>query len=331
MKKSGCFGVVLFLALCLSMLGNLILFGLLAASTGSAMNPKMRTGNVMFEEEVLVAAGPSRIAVIPVQGLIAFSVTGPSGASMVEETQAALQQALDDPSVVAIVLSIDSPGGEITASDVLYHAVSQASERKPVVAFFNAIGTSGAYYMACGATQIWCHPTTFTGSIGVIISTINYRDLFGKVGLESIIFKSGAFKDMLNGAREITPEEAAYVQDLVMQSYERFLGIVAESRDLNARALQSGPADGRILSGTDALEEKLVDGLGYVADAYAQAMRLAEVEDATIIRYEPTFSLTNFFRLFGEARARSLEVNLWKPNFDLEPGRFYLLPPMLAQ
>jgi protease-4 len=331
MKKSGCFGVVLFLALCVSMLGNLVLFGLLAASTGSKVGTTLRTGTVAFEEEVLVAGGPAKVAVIPVLGLIAFSVTGPSGASMVEEVQSALHQAMEDPSVVAVVLAIDSPGGEITASDVLYHSVKEAAERKPVVAFFNSIGTSGAYYLACGASEIWCHPTTFTGSIGVIISTLNYRDLFGKVGLQSVIFKSGEFKDMLNGAREITPEEAAYVQSLVMQSYDRFLGIVAESRDLSASLLRRGPADGRILSGTDAYEEKLVDGLGYVRQAYAKAMELAEVENATIVRYEPTFSLANFFRLFGEVRERSVEVNLWKPTFDLEPGRFYLLPPMLAQ
>ena len=104
--------------------------------------------------------------------------------------------------------------------------------------YFNSIGASGAYYAACGASYIMCNATTFTGSIGVIISTLNYRDLLGKVGLEAVVFKSGKFKDMLSGAREMTPEEKAYVEGLVMQSYDRFVGIVARSRNLDEQSLR---------------------------------------------------------------------------------------------
>jgi protease-4 len=331
MKKSGCFGVALFLALCLSMLANLVLFGMLAASDGGSGPRTLNTmTGVSFEEEILVSGGQEKVVVIPLQGIISFGESGPSGASMVEEVKTALEQALNDPDVVSVVFSVDSPGGEITASDVLYHSISQFAEHKPVVVFINSVGASGAYYAACGANWIMSNPTSFTGSIGVIISTLNYEDLFGKVGLQSIVFKSGKFKDMLSGTRPISPAEAEYVQGLVMQSYERFLGIVAESRELNAEMLRDGAADGRILSGEDALEAKLIDQVGYIEESYTKAMELAEVEEATVVRYQPTFSFASFFRIFGEAPSAQVEVNLTPSGVRLEPGRLYLLPPLFA-
>lgn len=328
MKNSGCFGVALFLALCVSMLGNMVLFGVLMATAGQSTGSSFQTSaRINFQEEVLRFGGSSKVAVIPLDGIISFGVSGQSGDSMVQEFKDALEQAERDDDVKAVVLSVNSPGGEITASDVLYHAISNFPTDKPVVVFMNAVGASGAYYAACGADFIMCNPTTFTGSIGVIISTLNYQDLFGKIGLQSIIFKSGEFKDMLNGAREITPEEQAYVQGLVMQTYDRFLGIVAESRDMEPRSLRNGVADGRILSGEDALEAGLVDQLGYIEEAYQKAMSLAEIEDATVVRYQPSFNFANLFRLFGESSTRSLEVNLLPSPVRLEPGRIYLLPP----
>jgi protease-4 len=334
MKKSGCFGVALFLALCASMLANLILFGLLSA-TGGGSGPRTFStkSGVTFEEEILVSGSEQKIVVIPLQGIISFGESGPSGASMVDEVKTALEQALNDPDVVSVVFSVDSPGGEITASDVLYHAIREFAEQKPVVVFINSVGASGAYYAACGASWIMSNPTSFTGSIGVIISTLNYEDLFGKVGLQSIVFKSGKFKDMLSGSRPISADEAAYVQGLVMQSYERFLGIVADSRELNPQELRTGAADGRILSGTDALEAKLIDQVGYIEASYEKAMELAEVEDATVVRYQPTFSLANFFRIFGQSAASKpgVEVNFLPRGVRLEPGRLYLLPPLFAR
>src|SRR5947207_14924703 len=111
--------------------------------------------------------------------------------------------------------------------------------------------------------------TTITGSIGVIIQTLNYEQLFNKVGLASVIFKSGKFKDMLNGARPITPEERELVQSFIMKTYDKFLGIVAKERNLPANLLRNTIADGRILLGRDAFENKLIDGLGGLDDACA--------------------------------------------------------------
>jgi protease-4 len=331
MKKTGCLLSFLLVAVCVSMLVNFLLIA--ALGTKQAIQVASGQESTRFYKEETIQSGSAKhakIAVIPIHGIIGFSSEGSLGSDMVEDVKIALEQADSDPDVKAVVLDIDSPGGEITASDVLYHALHGFSARKPVVAYFNSVGASGAYYMACGTSWIMCSDTTFTGSIGVIISTLNYRDLFGKIGLESLVFKSGKFKDLLKCAREMTPEEEDYVQGLVMQSYDRFLNIVAKSRGLNPEALRNGPADGRIMSGTDAFAAKLVDQLGYVEDAYDKARALAAEPDASVVRYIRTYRFDRLLRLFGESKASTLQINFPGRKYALEPGRIYLLPPFFA-
>jgi len=203
MKKSGCLVAFLLVAVCVSLFANLILLALLGAKGATSMAGMAVLEPREYDEEVIEEGSDPhhKIAVIPLAGIIAFEAEGSLGDAMVEDFKLALKQAAADPDVKAVVIETDSPGGEITASDVLNDAVRNFDADKPVIVYFNSIGASGAYYMACGADWIMCNDTTFTGSIGVIISTLNYRDLFGKIGLESVVFKSGKFKDMLNGAR----------------------------------------------------------------------------------------------------------------------------------
>lgn len=331
MKKSGCLMVAMFVALCASLFVNLLLIAALGARGTSGVASVRMAAPKVFEEQVLVEGdGRQKIAVIPLEGVIAYGASGALGDSMVDDFKIALEQAGSDPQVRGVIVQVDSPGGEITASDVLYDAIARLARNKPVVVYMNSIGASGAYYAACGAHWIMCNNTTFTGSIGVIISTLNYRELFGKIGLQSLTFKSGKFKDMLSGSREITPEERAYVQSLVMQSYDRFVGIVARSRKLDEAVLREGPADGRILSGTDAYAANLVDELGYIEDAYDKVREMAEAPEAQIVRYQRSYSLANFFRLFGENRSAKIEVDFLKNRVELEPGRVYLLPAFFA-
>jgi len=333
MNKSGCAIAALFVAVCASMFVNLLLFASLVGIKGTSKVGGVATIQREEYEEVVLEEGDSsreKIAVIPLSGVIAHGQPGALGADMVEDFKFALEQAREDKDVKAVVISVDSPGGEITASDVLYHSLKEFSKHKPSVVYFNSIGASGAYYTACGASYVMCNDTTFTGSIGVIISTLNYRELFGKIGLQSVVFKSGKFKDMLNGAREMTPEEQAYVQGLVMQSYDRFVGIVARARKLDEAGLRTGVADGRILSGTDALAAKLVDQLGYIENAFAKARELGKASGAQVVRYEQARSLANFLRLFGENKAPSIKVDVLESMPRLEAGRVYLLPPFYA-
>src|SRR4030095_3099005 len=131
-----------------------------------------------------------------------------------------------------------------------------------VVVYMDSLAASGGYYVSCGGKFLMANETTITGSIGVIIQTLNYEQLLNKVGLASVVFKSGKFKDMLNGARPITPGERGRVQKFIMSTHANFLGIVAKRHTLPADLLRNTIADGRILSGKEALQNKLIDGLG---------------------------------------------------------------------
>jgi len=200
--------------------------------------------------EILLQRGArgtsDKIVVITMRGLISSSLPGSITDSMVDDMRVALQQARDDDRVKGIVLEIDSPGGEVTASDAIYSALIKARARKPVVIYMDSLAASGGYYVSCGGKFLMASETTITGSIGVIIQTLNYEQLFNKVGLASVVFKSGKFKDMLNGARPITPEERELVQSFIMKTYDKFLGIVAKERNLPADLLRNTIADGRI-------------------------------------------------------------------------------------
>jgi len=203
---------------------------------------------------------------------------------------------------------------------------------KPVVVYMGSLAASGGYYVSCGGKYLMADDTSLTGSIGVIIETFNYENLLGKIGLESVVFKSGQFKDMLNGARAMTPEEKAYVQDMVMQTYGKFVGIVARERNIPEAQLRAGIADGRVISGRDALADKLIDGLGQIEDAYAKARELGNAPDAPVVRYQQSFKFAKLLRLFsGKAETSEVQINLpgaMAPH--LETGRIYLLPSFFA-
>ncbi|MBU3664649.1 MAG: signal peptide peptidase SppA [Chthoniobacterales bacterium] len=332
MKKSGCALLAVFLALCASMFFNLVLIGLLGA--GGAENIASSHSFPPELREMVVEEGdPSqgKIAVIPVQGVIQTADASEWGTSMVDDIKKALRVAAADDNVKAVVLSIDSPGGEVTASDIIYNEVLKVQKEKPVVVAMSSLAASGAYYIACAADWIVANDTTFTGSIGVIIQSLNYEGLFDKVGLDEVVFKSGKFKDMLSGARPMTPEEKAYIEGMVKQVYERFLGIVAQSRDLDAGKLREGIADGRILTGKDAQQAGLVDQLGYIEDAFDKARKLAKVPEAEVIRYEPSLNFSRLLHLLGASAQSRLQLNVGPaPAFRLQPGRAYLLPEFYA-
>lgn len=278
--------------------------------------------------------GP-KIAHIDLEGLITSATTsdllfGTTSKSMVDRIKEELETALDDDDVKAIVLRVNSPGGEVTASDTIYHAVKQASARKPVVVYMDSMAASGGYYAACGATEIMANETTLTGSIGVIISTLNYRELFGKVGLESRVFKSGEFKDILSGSREMSPEEAALVQEMVMESYGRFVGIVSEARGIPEAQLRQGLADGRVLSGAKAKEGGLVDATGYIEDAYDRARELGKAPEAEVWRVRSGYSFLDALlssRALSPDTAQRVEIDVSERLWPrLQPGMIYLLP-----
>lgn len=217
---------------------------------------------------------------------------------------------------------------------MIYNAVRRVRDeaKKPVVVYMGALAASGGYYVACGGSWLIANDTTFTGSIGVIMQTINYEQLLGKVGVYVQTFKSGEFKDMLSGSRPPTQAEKDYVQSLVMQTYGKFVGIVARERGLPEDQLRTGIADGRVVTGKDALDARLINGLGEIEDAYAKARELGKAPNASVVRYESGFKLGKLFHLLGQSEKAKIEVNLSNSLAPkLETGRLYYLPSFYAQ
>ena len=229
----------------------------------------------------------NKIAVINVDGIITSHSPDSAGNNMVDVIKAQLDRAADDDSVKAVILKVDSPGGEVMASDQIYKAIEAfqtddpddhgkpGKKGKPVICSMGSLAASGGYYVSSPCRWIVADDLTLTGSIGVIMEGFNYRGLMDKVGVAPVVFKSGKFKDMLSPFREtneIPSEESEMVQSLITETYGKFKGVVADGR-ANAHSLNQKDgrsladnwtdfADGRVLSGAQALKLGLVDELG---------------------------------------------------------------------
>lgn len=284
------------------------------------------------------ALAGDKIAHIDLEGLITgeslVSFTG-TGESMVQRLKSELDAAVKADAVKAIVVRVNSPGGEITASDTLYHAIAEADKKKPVVVFLDAMAASGGYYAACGGREIIAHETSLTGSIGVIIQTMNVADLMAKVGVKSSVTKSGEFKDILSMSREPTEAERALLQGMVDESYAKFLGIVSASRKLPEETLRNGIADGRIISGAKARELGLADANGYIEDAYTRARELGKAPDAEVMKMRSQLGFLSLLSTEAGARAKNagrVEIDISERLLPrVRPGVHYLLPTWLAE
>lgn len=327
----GCLIAALVAALALSVLFNMAQFAaLMGQGIAGLAQPKEK---LLEKIEVPGKSGATdKIVHLDLEGVISSMNVGgflEQALPSVDAMKQSLEQAVEDESVKAIVLRINSPGGEVTASDIIYAAVKKAAAVKPVVVYMDSVAASGGYYVACGATKVVASETTLTASIGVIMDSVNYHELFNKVGVSSQTFTSGAFKDTGSGARPMREDEKAYMQDLVNRMYDRFLGIVSEARKVPKDVLKSTVADGRVVTGRQALEAKLVDKIGYIEDAYTWARELGAAPDATIVKYSAEPTLLGALGL-AAARAQSpakVELNLSSQALPkLQPGMLYYLP-----
>jgi protease-4 len=198
-----------------------------------------------------------------------------------------LKKAGEDSRFKALVLRINSPGGTVTASDIIYREISafKQTSRVPVVASMMDVAASGGYYVALAADTIVAHPTTVTGSIGVIMLSVNAEGLMQKIGVATNAIKSGERKDMGSPFRALTPEERGIFQSVIDGLHRQFVDKVVERRKLPA-ATATALADGRIYTADQALGHKLVDRIGYVPDAIEAARRAAGLDEARVIVYK---------------------------------------------
>jgi protease-4 len=355
------FAIILLVLLCLSVLVN---FSQLAGSimhvSGSTHTVSTtRTAGPRLDETVLEDnSGYNKIAVVDVKGVITSNPVSQGGYSMVDIIKAQLDRAQDDRRVKAVILRVDSPGGEVLASDEISDAIKNfqdgkksngqdngKSTAKPVIVSMGNLAASGGYYVSAPCRYIVANKMTITGSIGVIMHGWNYRGLIDKIGVVPEVYKSGKFKDMLSGSREtnsIPKEERAMVQALIDEVYGDFKEVVATGRK-DAREHYSkcreladnwaDYADGRVLSGTEAERLGFVDKVGNFQTAVDSAKAIAGVSgNVDLIEYQERYDLSDFFHMFGESKAQSqsIKVDLGFDGPKLQEGHLYFMAPLFS-
>lgn len=218
--------------------------------------------------------GGSKVAVVEVEGVIGVTTTGGLDTDAIVR---ALGDYRDNPSVAAVVLRVNSPGGVVGPTQEIFSAVERVrAAGKPVVASMGAVAASGGYYVAVAANRIYANPGTLTGSIGVVMQLANLEALLKKVGVDYVVVKAGTYKDIGNLARAMKPEERQVLQALLDDVYGQFVKAVAERRGLDEKTVRAF-ADGRIYSGQQARALRMVDEMGGLEDAIEAAAKLAGI------------------------------------------------------
>lgn len=223
-----------------------------------------------------------------------------------------LEYILDDDTVAGIVLRVNSPGGGVMESAEIYNKLLEikATRKIPIYVSMGSMAASGGYYISAPADKIFAHRETITGSIGVIMQSLNYKKLAENLGVKYETFKSGAHKDMLNPTRDVTPEERAMLQEMIDESYEAFVDIVEKGRHMSEADVKK-VADGRILSGSQAVKAGLVDGLADSDQVIEKLRKDYGLEDAELYEYSAVtdswqsllgMKISNFFGASAEEK-----------------------------
>lgn len=269
-----------------------------------------------FDEIWSYGSGSNKVVTIPIEGMIMLGDKGSllSPGSSASISLRAIRRATLDKDVMAIILDINSGGGGITASDIIYNALlefKRADQNRRVIALLNDLAASGAYYIALGADHIIAHPTTATGSIGVLIPSVNFQELALKHGIKNTTIKSGANKDILNPLSPFTEQQQALMQTIVDSLHDRFVMLVSRNRKLPEETVREF-ADGRILTSPEALRLGLVDEIGYWKDAMTRTAELLDVDTIKVYRYDQTFSFSDMLHA-----SKSINPKAW---FTLNQG-----------
>jgi protease-4 len=340
------FAIILLVLLFISLFGNLTQFvsRMLTFNNSYGFRPTMARDISPKLEECLLKDNDARnkIAVVEVDGIISGQTADPAGNSMVDVIKAQFNRAKEDSRVKAVILKVDSPGGEVMASDQINRVIADFQDKsgKPVICSMGSLAASGGYYISVPCRWIQANQLTLTGSIGVIMEGLNYRGLMDKIGLAPMVYKSGKYKDMLSGMRstnEIPTGEQAMVQGLIDETYATFTNVVyagrtqAHQKNGNEGKALAGNwtsfVDGRVLSGKQALDLGFVDQLGDFDDAVKTAKRIANIQDgANLVEYRERYDLSNFLSMFGQSsQSHDIKLDMGLNIPKLQAGALYFL------
>lgn len=297
------------------------------------------TETVVMEDE---SAGwfANKVAMIDVTGMI-MDAQRPGiptpGENPVARFSEALQRAGKDSAVKAVIVRINSPGGTVTASDLMFREVKHFKEthHKPVVVLMGDVAASGGYYLACSGDEIIAHPTTVTGSIGVIIQTINFAEGMSRIGIRADSITSGPNKAMGSPFEPMPKEHRELLQGLVNEFYDNFKSIVAANRPGLKQENMNWITDGRVVTGRRAAEVGLVDRTGDLRDAFASAKSRAKITSARLVKYHrPLEHVASPYALAPDTGGSGSQINLLQLNLDRagmfeQPGFYYLWDPAI--
>lgn len=278
-----------------------------------------------LEETVVSGEGKEKVLLISIGGPIGMELPSPHlvrpsrRPGIVAEIREQLERAADDERVKALVLRINSPGGETTASDILYHEVMEIKRKKNVrvVASIQTMGTSGAYYIALSGDKIVAHPTAVTGGIGVMSVRFNVQRLLEKIGIEADVIRSGERKDFGFPFRSLSPGEREMLQGIINSNYERFVGLVAERRKGIGLEQVRKIADGRIFTSQEAKALGLIDGVGYLDEAIELVKKEAGLQEARVVVYHRPGEYRN--NIYSLGPDWSMEgMDLWRGLQDAD-------------
>jgi protease-4 len=278
-----------------------------------------------FHERVVDGEGRDKILLLDISGVISEEKRRNLGfreeVSMVDELKEALKKAEKDKNIKGIILRINSPGGTVTASDIIHHELLSYKMRtgKRITACLMDVGASGAYYVAMASDEIVSHPTTITGSIGVVAMKFNVQGLMSKIGVDQETIKSGDKKDIMSPFRPSTPEEQKIMQTIIHTLYERFLDVIVEGRTLERGKVEK-LADGRIYTADQALSAGLIDRIGYLDGTIEGMKKNLGLEKASVIVYYRPDSYKS--TIYSGLNPAPPQVNLISIN-----GQELLTPP----
>jgi protease-4 len=327
---------------CLSALSPLVLVVLAVGCGPTAYKITPVPVDRTLDETTLINEGglsPAKIALLDVDGVLldtrkpSFFEEGENPVSLFTEK---LDKAAEDPAVRAVVLRINSPGGGVTASDLMYQELqtfkSRTGGKRPMVAVLMGVAASGGYYIACGADRIVAQPTTVTGSIGVIMQLFSFSGTMDKIGAEATAIKSGPMKDAGSPFKRLRPEEREVFQGLVNQYYDRFVSVVTRGRPNLTEEQVRKAADGRVYSARQALDLGLVDEIGTLRDALSGVkMKIGAARVKVVIYHRPLGWRPNVYAQTPPAAPQVNVVNVQIPEGLLLPQAqfMYLWAPGL--
>jgi len=274
-----------------------------------------------LDETVVSGKGRDKILLLDISGTISSqekrgAISFRSEDSLVSRVREELIRAAKDDHIKGLIVRINSPGGTVTASDIIYNEIKRFKEEKkvPVVAAMTELAASGGYYVAVAADTIVAHPTSVTGSIGVIAVKLNAQGLMEKIGIVDETFKAGDKKDLLSPMRPATAEERDIIQTMLNAFHQRFKDLVLKGRPSITAAEIETLADGRVYTADQALANKLVDEIGYLDDAIAVVKKGAGIKEARVVMYHRPWSYKN--NMYSQLLRPDIEnVNLI--NLDL--------------